>query len=341
MRKRIGGRADRAGCGHRACARMRSHAPPLVLALMLAAACVQPAAAMPAAPLDAAPAGAARQYRNPILFADYSDPDVIRVGDQYVMTASTFHFSPGLPVLTSKDLVHWRIVAHALPRLPFGPAYDLPGPLDFDEASARARLDPAMGHRYSAGVWAPAIRHHGGRYYIYFATPTDGIFMVSAERPEGPWTAPVALVAQAGLEDPCPFWDDDGSAWLIHSRVGAGPLILRQMTPDATRVLDEGTVVMEDPVNLPVLEGPKLLKRNGWYYIFAPYGGGKSWRAGCRLPPGDCMPAARIGGSGPRAARIFPAPERWQGRRPRLWRRRCARRGCVRGAPRATLLPRP
>ena len=214
-----------------------------------------------------------REYANPILFADYSDPDVIRVGDDYVMVASSFHFSPGLPVLTSKDLVHWTIAGHALPRLPFSPAYDLPGPLNFDDASGRARLDPAMGHRYSAGVWAPAIRHHGGRYYIYFATPTDGIFMVSADKPEGPWTAPVALVAQAGFEDPCPFWDDDGQAYLVHSKVGAGPLVLRRMTPDGTRVLDEGTVIVEDPVNLPVLEGPKLLKRNGWYYIFAPYGG--------------------------------------------------------------------
>lgn len=262
-----------AGRGHGTHGRTRRNTLPVALALMLATTAAHAATAVPAPAAAAAPGEAARHYRNPVLFADYSDPDVIRVGDQYVMTASTFHFSPGLPVLTSKDLVHWRIVAHALPRLPFGPAYDLPGPLDFDEASARARLDPAMGHRYSAGVWAPAIRHHNGRYYIYFATPTDGIFMVSAQHPEGPWTAPVALVAQAGLEDPCPFWDEDGSAWLIHSKVGAGPLILRRMTPDGTRVLDEGTVVMEDPVNLPVLEGPKLLKRNGWYYIFAPYGG--------------------------------------------------------------------
>lgn len=241
---------------HRGPAALRS----LLSALVLA---VPPAYA--AAPV--------REYTNPILFADYSDPDVIRVGDDYVMAASSFHFSPGLPVLTSKDLVHWTVAGHALPRLPFDPAYDLPGPLNFDDASERARLDPAMGHRYSAGVWAPAIRHHGGRYYIYFATPTDGIFMVSAEKPEGPWSAPVALVAQAGFEDPCPFWDDDGSAWLVHSKVGAGPLVLRRMTADGTRVLDEGTVIVEDAQNLPVLEGPKLIKRNGWYYIFAPYGG--------------------------------------------------------------------
>ena len=216
---------------------------------------------------------AAADYRNPILFADYSDPDVIRVGDRYFMTASSFHFSPGLPLLESRDLVHWTLIGHALPKLSFDPKYDLPGPLGFSDGSERARFFAEMGHRYSAGVWAPAIRHHKGRFYIYFPTPTEGIFMVSAKQPEGPWTAPVAVMAEPKLEDPCPFWDDDGKAYLIHSRVGAGPLILHRMSGDGTRVLDAGKVIVEDPVNLPVLEGPKLLKRNGWYYIFAPYGG--------------------------------------------------------------------
>jgi beta-xylosidase len=212
-------------------------------------------------------------YRNPILYSDYSDPDVIRVGDRYYMTASTFHFSPGLPLLESRDLVHWTLIGHALPKLTFDPKYDLPGPLGFSDGSERARFFAEMGHRYSAGVWAPAIRHHNGRFYIFFPTPTEGIFMVSAKKPEGPWTAPVAVMAEAKLEDPCPFWDDDGKAYLIHSRVGAGPLILHRMSPDGTKVLDAGKTIVEDPVNLPVLEGPKLLKRNGWYYIFAPYGG--------------------------------------------------------------------
>ena len=83
----------------------------------------------------------------------------------------------------------------------------------------------------------------------------------------------MAVIAEPRLEDPCPFWDDDGQAYLIHSRFGAGPLILHRMSADGSRVLDAGKVIVEDPVNLPVLEGPKLLKRNGWYYIFAPYGG--------------------------------------------------------------------
>jgi len=220
-----------------------------------------------------AAAASAADYRNPILFADYSDPDVIRVGDRYYMTASSFHFSPGLPLLESRDLVHWKLIGHALPKLTFDPKYDLPGPLGFSDGSERARFFAEMGHRYSSGVWAPAMRHHKGRFYIYFPTPTEGIFMVSAKKPEGPWTAPVAVIAEAKLEDPCPFWDDDGQAYLIHSRVGAGPLILHRMSADGTKVLDAGKTIVEDPVNLPVLEGPKLLKRNGWYYIFAPYGG--------------------------------------------------------------------
>jgi len=213
------------------------------------------------------------QYRNPILYSDYSDPDVIRVGSRYYMTASSFHFSPGLPLLESTDLVHWQLVGHALARLTFDPKYDLPGPLGFSDGSERARFFPEMGHRYSAGVWAPSIRRHDGRFYIYFATPTEGIFMVSAGKIEGPWTAPVAVIGEPRLEDPCPFWDSNGKAYLIHSRVGAGPLILHRMSPDGTRVLDAGKVIVDDPTNLPTLEGPKLLKRNGWYYIFAPYGG--------------------------------------------------------------------
>jgi beta-xylosidase len=208
-------------------------------------------------------------YTNPILYADYSDPDVIRVGDRFVMVASSFHFSPGIPVLESRDLVHWRIAGNVLPRLPFGPLYDMPGPHTLDDTKSK----PIGGTKYASGVWAPAIRHHAGHYYVYWATPDEGIFMASAADPAGPWTPPVQVLAGPGYEDPCPFWDDDGSAWLIHSRVGAGPLILHRMSVDGTRLLDEGVTVAEDAKRLPVLEGPKLIKREGWYYIFAPIGG--------------------------------------------------------------------
>jgi beta-xylosidase len=208
-------------------------------------------------------------YRNPILYADYSDPDVIRSGDDYWLVASSFHFSPGLPVLRSKDLVHWTIAGHVLPRLPFDPAYDMVPPYTLTDATSK----PVSGQRYARGVWAPSLREHAGRFYVYWATPDEGIFMSTATNPAGPWSAPVAVIAGPGFEDPCPFWDDDGKAYLVHSKVGAGPLILHGMSPDGTRVLDPGRTIVEDKANLPTLEGPKVYKRNGYYYIFAPIGG--------------------------------------------------------------------
>ena len=208
-------------------------------------------------------------YQNPVLYADYSDPDVIRVDKSYYLVASSFHFSPGIPVLQSEDLVHWKIVGHVLPKLTFAPQYDMPGPFALDDTKSK----PVDGTRYASGVWAPAIRHHNGLYYVYWPTPGEGIFMATASNPQGPWSVPVAVMAQKGLEDPCPFWDDDGKAYMIHGRVGAGPLILHRLSADGTTVLDDGVVIAEDKARLPVLEGPKLYKRDGWYYIFAPIGG--------------------------------------------------------------------
>ncbi len=222
-----------------------------------------------AMPVTAAVPSSLPTYTNPVLFADYSDPDVIRVGRDYYLVASSFHFSPGIPVLHSRDLVHWRILSHVLPRLPFAPQYDMPGPHTLTDATSK----PVGGTRYAGGVWAPSIRHHFGRFYVYWATPDEGIFMATAAAAAGPWTAPVKVIDQPLLEDPCPFWDDDGTAWLVHSRHGAGPLILHRMSADGTRVLDAGTIIVEDKINLPILEGPKLYKRDGWYYILAPFGG--------------------------------------------------------------------
>ena len=195
-------------------------------------------------------------YRNPILFADYSDPDVIRDGNNYYLISSSFEFVPAIPILQSNDLVHWTIIGHVLPRIDLDPRYDMVG-----------------GNRYGRGVWAPSLRKHNGIFYIYFPTPDEGIFMTSAAKITGPWSKPVAVIAQAGLEDPCPFWDDDGKAYLVHSKKGAGPLILHAMSPDGKMVLDDGKEIVRDQQNLPTLEGPKLYKRNGYYYIFAPFGG--------------------------------------------------------------------
>ena len=187
-------------------------------------------------------------YRNPILPADYSDPDVIRVGDDFYLVASEFHFM-GIQVLHSRDLVNWQIISRVFDRLPVNPKYD------------------AM-QAYSQGTWAPSLRYHHGLFYLYACTPRDGLYRWTAKNPAGPWTmATIKTVDQ--WEDPCPFWDDDGQAYLVHGELGAGPIILHQLSEDGLRLLDEGIEIYRGPV----AEGPKLFKRHGWYYISLPEGG--------------------------------------------------------------------
>lgn len=197
------------------------------------------------------------RYRNPVIHADYSDPDVVRVGDDFYLTASSFHCTPGLPILHSRDLVNWTIVGHALENLPHQ---------RYEEVRA--------GH----GVWAPAIRWHDGRFWIIVGMPDHGLYVLTAERPEGPWSQPRLLLEGRGLIDPCMLWDDDGRAYVVHayarSRSGRrNRLHVRPVSPDLRRVLDGGQVIAEIDERLPALEGPKWLKRNGWYYVFAPSGG--------------------------------------------------------------------
>ena len=193
-------------------------------------------------------------YINPILNADFSDPDVIRVGNKYYMVASDFHFL-GMQVLESEDMVNWQYISQIYRR------FDEPG---WDE-----------NRHYAGGSWAPAIRYHDGLYYVFFCTPEEGLYMSSAQDPHGPW-APLHLVRRVEKwEDPCPFWDSDGMAYLGRSRHGAGPIIVHKMSPDGKQLLDEGVTVYEGPI----AEGTKWLKRNGWYYLIIPEGGvGTGWQ---------------------------------------------------------------
>jgi len=201
------------------------------------------------------------KYQNPILNADYSDPDAVRVGDTYYMTASSFNSSPGLPLLTSKDLVNWTLVGHALPKLVPSAHFAVP--------------------RTGAGVWAPSLRHHDGKFWIFYPDPDHGIYVITATNFAGPWSEPHLLLAGKGLIDPAPLWDEDGKAWLIHawakSRAGINNVLtLRSMAPDGKRLLDSEGKVVIDGNKLPgyrTLEGPKLYKHEGWYYVFAPAGG--------------------------------------------------------------------
>ena len=158
-------------------------------------------------------------YVNPVVHADYSDPDPVAApdGKTFYMTASSFQCVPGLPILKSTDLVNWEIVNHALDSVP---------PTDFYSA----------GPMHGKGVWAPCFRYHDGRYYIYWGDPDFGIFMVSATDPEGEWSRPVLVRGGKGLIDPTPLWDDDGRAYLLNawaaSRAGFNSVLtISEMSP--------------------------------------------------------------------------------------------------------------
>lgn len=196
-------------------------------------------------------------YKNPILHADYSDPDIIRMGDDFYMVSSSFNHFPALPVLHSRDLVNWKIINHVFSA--------------FNDATYDT-MQPGK------GVWAPSIRYHDGKFWVFFSTPDEGIFMSFTDDPLGKWSAPHCVKAAKGWIDPCPLWDDDGRAWLVHafahSRSGRKhQLQLVEMSPDGRTLLGEGEIIYDGALDQPTLEGPKFYKRNGWYYIFAPAGG--------------------------------------------------------------------
>lgn len=198
-------------------------------------------------------------YRNPVLHADYSDPDVCAVGEDYFLTASSFNCTPGLPILHSKDLVNWKIVNYALKKVEPVEYYNEP--------------------RHGKGVWAPSIRFHEGMYYIYWGDPDFGIFMVKTRDPYGEWDKPVLVKAGKGMIDPCPLWDDDGRVYLAHAWAGSrakfnSVLTVCEMNKEGTAVISDPVLVFDgnDGVN-HTIEGAKFYKRNGFYYLFAPAGG--------------------------------------------------------------------
>ncbi|MBO0951739.1 glycoside hydrolase family 43 protein [Fibrella forsythiae] len=197
-------------------------------------------------------------YKNPVLNADYSDPDACRVGDDFYMVASSFDAIPGLPILHSKDLVNWTLIGHALKRQP---------PIEHFEKT-----------QHGNGVWAPAIRYHNNEFYLYYPDPDFGIYLTKATNPAGPWSEPVLVEGGKGLIDPCPFWDDNGQVYLAHgwagSRAGIKSILtIKKLSTDGQKVLDEGVIVYDGHETDPTIEGPKMYKRNGYYYLFAPAGG--------------------------------------------------------------------
>lgn len=211
-------------------------------------------------------------YTNPIIDIDLSDPDAIRVGDDYYLTASSFANAPGMPVFHSKDLVNWQLVNKAVKRVP---------PYDYYDGAPR----------HGKGIWAPSIREHNGTYYIYWGDPDFGIYMITASDPSGVWSEPHLVKGGKGMIDPTPLWDDDGKLYLVHawagSRIGFNSVLtVCELSADGRSVVSDPVMVFDgnDGVNHTV-EGPKLYKRDGFYYIFAPAGGvEQGWQLVLRSP---------------------------------------------------------
>jgi beta-xylosidase len=197
-------------------------------------------------------------YKNPVLYADYSDPDVCRVGTDYYMTASSFNCSPGLPILHSKDMINWTLVNYAIKKQIPEDIFAIP--------------------QHGNGVWAPSIRYHKKEFYIFYGDPDYGIYMLKAKNPLGEWSKPVLVKAGRGLIDPCPLWDEDGKAYVSHayagSRAGLKSVVaIFPITADGTKALDDSKIVFDGHQHHSTIEGTKFHKRNGYYYIILPAGG--------------------------------------------------------------------
>ena len=224
-------------------------------------------------------------YTNPILPADYSDPDVILVGSDYYLVSSTLQLSGGVVILHSKDLVNWETIGY----VSSNPA------AQFNDS----RFNFTEMNHYNTGVYAPCIRYHDGRFWVYVTTWADGgFFVATASNPAGPWVIQTMKDkngdALDGLswDDPCPFWDDDGKAYLVASKPGKYWYpILFQMAPDGTQLLDATVAKMRletsDPTDRgtniypqAILgEGNKIWKMRGYYYLFHNDNGGGTRKA--------------------------------------------------------------
>jgi beta-xylosidase len=189
-------------------------------------------------------------YKNPILAGDFSDPDVIRVGKDYYFITSTFQYSPGVAIMHSPDLVNWQFIGHAVP--------------DITQIGPEMNWDRM--NRYNRGIYAGSIRFHDNKFWIFFATMDEGVFMTTATDPAGPWAPLHRVLDEKGWDDPCPFWDDDGKAYLLLSKPGKEWWThLFEMTPDGQSIDLASDFVID---NHRGSEGNKLYKFDDTYFVF-------------------------------------------------------------------------
>ncbi|WP_289066478.1 glycoside hydrolase 43 family protein [Prevotella pectinovora] len=198
-------------------------------------------------------------YTNPVINADYSDPDVCVAGEDYYLTASSFNCIPGLPILHSKDLVNWEIVGHAVKELEPKQEFDRPS--------------------HGNGIWAPSIRYHNGEFYIYWGDPDYGVFMVKTKDPAGEWSKPLCVIPGKGLIDTTPLWDDDGRCYLVNAYANsrsrfASVIAIRELSADGTKPIGNPVIIYDgNGTESRTCEGPKIYKRDGWYWVMFPAGG--------------------------------------------------------------------
>lgn len=206
-------------------------------------------------------------FTNPIMWGDWPDPDVIRVGDDFYFVSTSMHYVPGCPIAKSKDLVNWEIVGYAVDRYDEDPRYDLKG-----------------GNLYLNGSWANSIRYHNGKFYVFFCTPygwgteTGHFSVCEAEKPEGPW---IRTIFPDYLYDPGVLFDDDGRVYVVH---GQNTLYVSELNADLKSVKSEPVEIWnkniynEDQKRSAAMEGSHVYKINGMYYILCPAGGTEGWQ---------------------------------------------------------------
>ncbi len=197
-------------------------------------------------------------YLNPIIPADYSDIDCIRVGNDYYAISSTFQFSPGMTLLHSKNLVNWEICTNIISDL-----------TQIGEELSWARMN-----RYGKGVWAGTLRYHNGRFYLFFGTPDEGFFMTSSPDAKGPWEPLTCLLREPGWDDCSALWDDYGKAYFVGTHFSDGyKTYIFDMAADG-RSIDRSSARLVNAGN--GREANKLIKVGNWYYlVFSEHKGSK------------------------------------------------------------------
>jgi len=196
-------------------------------------------------------------YTNPVIAADFPDPDVILVNDTYYMVTTTMFIFPGVTILKSKDLVNWEYCSNAVSRFDFSKYYDLDG-----------------GNRYGHGQWATSLKYNNGKFYLLFITLDEGGFLCTATRPEGPWQI---RKLPKGFYDPGLFFDDDGRIYVAH---GYNTIRMTELDTNFAPKGNDSLVYTGDIRR--GLEGTHVYKINGYYYLYCTYGGLDGFQAAFR-----------------------------------------------------------